>query len=190
MLSDTNNPISLWKKKKNISCSWIVCCHFTSVCGYLSLCSFEALISAVCCFVFQVFMWLWWWIDGGISLWTCPGPTDSCSTSPGKLIQVFQRGSQLLLGQCNVVVSVMFPANSRSLYLVCLVDVTVFPPAVFRVKMNMAACCAGRWCDMLTWRRSSSSAPSALPSANDSRPWTTWWRQVRAGEIVCPVFHL
>lgn len=28
-------------------------------------------------------MWLWWWIVGGISLLTCPGRTDSCSSSPG-----------------------------------------------------------------------------------------------------------
>lgn len=55
----------------------------------------------------------------------------------------------------------------------------LLPPAVWRVKMNMAACCAARWYVTLTSRRSSSSAPSAPLSANASRPWSTWSRQVR-----------
>lgn len=123
-------------------------------------------------FVFQGFTWLWWWIVGGTSLLICPGPTDSCSSSPGNTPQ---NRSETWWD------TVQFRWLWRTSSTFCRNSLCLCSgPAVFRVKMNMAACCAGRWYATLTWRRSSSSAPSAPPSASASRPSTTCWRQVRA----------
>lgn len=169
-------------------------------------------------------MWLWWWIDGGISLLICPGLTDLCSSSPGTFristrkylhVYIVRSDSVLLIFPvwlvlhyflhglhwlwlmerfvvrlfCTHVVfshlmslyMYIYIYNSSSMSVDSFCDSChhVSPdPVVFWVKMNMAACCAGRWYVTLTWHRSSSSAPSAPLSASASRPWTTWSRQV------------